>query len=430
MSSAQPSPELPSEIKSRLDEIVQSEPVVLFMKGSRTAPQCGFSATVVDILNEHLETYRTVDVLLDNTLREGIKLYSDWPTIPQLYLGGEFVGGADIIKEMNSSGELKTALGEASKKGPSGSGPAKEAPSITFTETAARTALDSRDDGDGPYLRLEISPDFEHGLAFDMKGPDDFVVEVGHGLTVIVDPWSASRANGLSIDFVEEGERAGFKIDNPNPKGGKVAPTDAAAPAMSTEPPAFAITPAAMKMFQDAIAEEEGPGPWGIRVLAKRMGATKADYELDIISGSEKAADAIEIDKDGLIVWVDPFSARNLDGASIDFVTGDRGSGFKFDNPRLKEGWSDPRADHFEQLLEREINPSIASHGGVVHLCDVQGDTAWVQMGGGCQGCGMAGVTLNQGIVQRVREVIPSIQHVVDLTDHASGTNPYYAPKS
>jgi monothiol glutaredoxin len=430
MSSAQPSKQLPPEIKARLDEIVQAEPVVLFMKGSRGSPQCGFSATVVDILDEHLETYRTVDVLLDPTIREGIKLYSDWPTIPQLYVSGEFLGGADIVKEMEASGELKTALAGATAKGSPLSGPAKEAPSLTFTEKAAQTALASRDDGDGPYLRLDISPDLEHGLAFDMKGPDDFVIDVGHGLTVIVDPWSASRANGVSVDFVEEGERAGFKIDNPTPKGGKVAPTDAPAPVLSNEPPEFVITAEAMKMFKDAIAEEEGPGPWGIRVLAKRMGATKADYELDIINGKEKAADAIEIEKDGLVIWVDPFSSRNLDGASIDFVTGDKGSGFKFDNPRLKEGWTDPRADHFEQLLEQEINPSIAAHGGVVHLCDVQGDTAWVQMGGGCQGCGMAGVTLNQGIVQRVREVIPSIQHVVDLTDHASGDNPYYAPRS
>jgi monothiol glutaredoxin len=104
---------LDEQTRRRLDAIVGSEPVVLFMKGDRRMPQCGFSATVVQILDSLLADYTTVDVLADPAIREGIKVYSSWPTIPQLYLGGEFVGGCDIVREMYASGELREALEHA-----------------------------------------------------------------------------------------------------------------------------------------------------------------------------------------------------------------------------------------------------------------------------------------------------------------------------
>jgi monothiol glutaredoxin len=93
---------------ARIDSIVKASPVVLFMKGSPLFPQCGFSSRAVSILN-HLEVeFDSVDVLQDQEVRQGIKAYSDWPTIPQLYVGGEFVGGSDIMMEMYESGELAT----------------------------------------------------------------------------------------------------------------------------------------------------------------------------------------------------------------------------------------------------------------------------------------------------------------------------------
>jgi monothiol glutaredoxin len=91
---------------------VQDNPVVLFMKGTPDAPRCGFSAVVVQILDHVGAPFVGVDVLQDETLRQGIKTFSDWPTIPQLYVKGEFVGGSDIVREMFSSGELQTFLGE------------------------------------------------------------------------------------------------------------------------------------------------------------------------------------------------------------------------------------------------------------------------------------------------------------------------------
>jgi monothiol glutaredoxin len=93
-------------------QTVSENPVVLFMKGNAEQPQCGFSALVVQILDHVGVDYATVDVLANDEIRQGIKAYSDWPTIPQLYVKGEFVGGCDIVKEMFQAGELKPFLVE------------------------------------------------------------------------------------------------------------------------------------------------------------------------------------------------------------------------------------------------------------------------------------------------------------------------------
>jgi len=89
---------------------IDANDVVLFMKGSPVFPQCGFSATVVQVLSQMGVRFKGVDVLADDTLREGIKAFSNWPTTPQLYVKGEFVGGCDIVREMSESGELKELL--------------------------------------------------------------------------------------------------------------------------------------------------------------------------------------------------------------------------------------------------------------------------------------------------------------------------------
>src|SRR4051794_4302981 len=96
-----------TDTRARLDEIVRSNDVVLFMKGTALFPQCGFSSRAISILDHLGVRYETVDVLQDPEIRQGIKAYSDWPTIPQLYVKGEFVGGSDIMMEMYEAGELQ-----------------------------------------------------------------------------------------------------------------------------------------------------------------------------------------------------------------------------------------------------------------------------------------------------------------------------------
>lgn len=98
---------LPAELKARLDQLIADNKILVFMKGSKLMPQCGFSNNVVQILNMLGVPYETIDVLADHEIRQGIKEYSDWPTIPQVYINGEFVGGSDTMIEMYHNGELQ-----------------------------------------------------------------------------------------------------------------------------------------------------------------------------------------------------------------------------------------------------------------------------------------------------------------------------------
>jgi monothiol glutaredoxin len=101
-----------SDVQARIADDVKNNPVLLYMKGTPVFPQCGFSSVVVQILNHLGVAFESRDVLADAEVRDGIKTFSNWPTIPQLYVKGEFVGGADILREMFQSGELKTFLAE------------------------------------------------------------------------------------------------------------------------------------------------------------------------------------------------------------------------------------------------------------------------------------------------------------------------------
>ncbi|HEY0132669.1 MAG TPA: Grx4 family monothiol glutaredoxin [Nannocystis sp.] len=197
------------ELRSRLQAMITADEVVLFMKGNRARPQCGFSAAVVATLDSLVPNYRTVDVLSDPEVREGIKELSSWPTIPQLYVRGEFVGGADIVREMQASGELEGLLG-ADNKGP------VTPPRITVSKRAAEVFREATADaGPDDAIRLTITPRFEHDLGVEPPRPGDVTVEA-EGIRFLLDRMSAARAEGLSFDFVEQNGQAGFKIENPN----------------------------------------------------------------------------------------------------------------------------------------------------------------------------------------------------------------------
>ncbi len=202
---------LTPEMKSHFDTLVQKNKVVLFMKGNKHFPQCGFSAKLAGMLTELVGKYETVNVLADPAVRDGIKEYSSWPTIPQLYVDGQFVGGCDIVTDMYSSGELQKLLG--------GEAPKVEVPTITLSAGAVKALKDATSEPGDDRLRLEIAVlaqgAFQHELFFAPKKANDMEVTAS-GVTFLVDPASAKRANGLAIDFVETADGGAFKLENPN----------------------------------------------------------------------------------------------------------------------------------------------------------------------------------------------------------------------
>jgi Fe/S biogenesis protein NfuA len=174
------------------------------------------------------------------------------------------------------------------------------------------------------------------------------------------------------------------------------------------------------------LIRSDGRADLALRFAIAGRGPGGFQYRLGFEEPGERQPGDTVVDAGGFMVLVDPESAPNLSGASVDFVDGPGGSGFKIDNPNPL--WSDPMSQAVQRVLDEEINPAVASHGGWVTLLEVKDDVVYVQLGGGCQGCGMVDVTLRQGIEVRLREVVPSIRGVVDTTDHAGGTNPYYRP--
>jgi monothiol glutaredoxin len=196
---------LSDSLRQRIDGYVTSDRVVLFMKGTRRAPQCGFSAQVVQILDELVPEYQTHDVLASAELRDGIKEYSQWPTIPQLYIDGKFVGGCDIVRDLRASGELESLLGAEA--------PAVAPPQVKVSAEAI-AAFKAAMEGDTELLHLQVSPTFEHDLYFGPPEPGDVEVDLG-GLKLYVTRSSLGRAQGVSIGYID-GPNAGFKIENPN----------------------------------------------------------------------------------------------------------------------------------------------------------------------------------------------------------------------
>lgn len=140
---------------------------------------------------------------------------------------------------------------------------------------------------------------------------------------------------------------------------------------------------------------------------------------------------------EGFTVLVDPQSVPYVEGTHLDWVDTYGGGGFQFTSPSSpgpaakKQAPEGPEGDIWRQIqevIDEEVNPAVASHGGYIDLMGVEGDTAYILMGGGCQGCGMANVTLKQGVERVIKERVPSIREILDTTDHAGGRNPYYAP--
>lgn len=176
------------------------------------------------------------------------------------------------------------------------------------------------------------------------------------------------------------------------------------------------------------LAEESEPLAVRIEVLDSSPLAPQ--YDLALIEESEKEAGDQVYQQGGFEVVVPRSSVDLLQGATVDWVESIQGSGFKVENPNIVpigEGLAEgPLADRVMQVIEMQVNPAIASHGGSVTLVEVRDDVVYLEMMGGCQGCGMAAVTLAQGIRRIIMENVPDVRDIVDVTNHDAGANPYY----
>jgi Fe/S biogenesis protein NfuA len=183
------------------------------------------------------------------------------------------------------------------------------------------------------------------------------------------------------------------------------------------------MTPAAREKIDSVRTFNDFPDAvLRLRVLGSE--GPRFTYEIALEDPREHSAEDLFFDLEGLNVAVDPRSAADLAGATIDLDQTVTGGSLRIDNPN--EGWQDPTARAVQEVLDRQINPGVGSHGGMVTLVEVKDGTAYMRFGGGCQGCAAVDVTLKQGVETAVRSAVPSISAIVDVTDHDAGENPFY----
>ena len=162
-----------------------------------------------------------------------------------------------------------------------------------------------------------------------------------------------------------------------------------------------------------------------LRISAREHGAT-IRYALELVDAASRDGGDAVVEAAGIVLYVDAPSASLLRGATLQYVEDLGGGGFRFENPNRPRLLELPLAVEVQRILDDEINPGIAAHGGRVTLMDVQGSRVVVEFGGGCQGCGMADVTLREGVTAALRRALPEIAEVVDATDHEAGESPYH----
>jgi len=193
-------------VRERIENHVKGSKVVLFMKGTPSQPMCGFSARTVAALDSVWPDYAAVNVLEDEEIREGIKAYGNWPTIPQLYIDGELVGGCDIVVGMLNSGELHQILGlEAPDRTP---------PEITITDAAAEKISAAMQGHEGVVLHFQVDANWntQFNLAPIQNGE---ISAESNGITVAMDLATAQRARGAVVDWVKTLNGEGLSVDLP-----------------------------------------------------------------------------------------------------------------------------------------------------------------------------------------------------------------------
>lgn len=190
------------------------------------------------------------------------------------------------------------------------------------------------------------------------------------------------------------------------------------------------ISEIALKKINELIGNTE-QAVQGIRIIADAVSPLKAEYSLAFVQPGEEKPDDEIVNFDSFNVYIDPDSIHYVEGAKLNYIENAMGGGFVVGSaPRPMPKLEGPIADKLEKLLNDQINPALAMHGGFVQLIDIKDHTAFIELGGGCKGCGMVDVTLKQGIEKMIKQNIPEITEVFDTTDHASGANPYYQPSA
>lgn len=181
--------------------------------------------------------------------------------------------------------------------------------------------------------------------------------------------------------------------------------------------------------------EQSGGELTALRITSEGTSPVAPRYELTLVSAGERTAEERELDGPGFAVLVRESDAPRLDGATIDFVERVNESGFEVrtapgagngGRPASSSAPTGEIAERVRQVLDTQVNPAIAAHGGVISLVDVQETEVFVEMSGGCQGCALSRMTLRQGVERMLRQSVPELTAVHDVTDHASGENPFF----
>jgi Fe/S biogenesis protein NfuA len=196
------------------------------------------------------------------------------------------------------------------------------------------------------------------------------------------------------------------------------------------------ITPAARERIQEFVDTQVVQDP-ALRVTLDPNAQTPLarSYAISLVERDDREKTEIAINVDGIRVFLNLDTSNLLSGAMIDWVEEDGGAGFRVHDPKARPRpelpkpelrLSGPLAERVQAVIDEVINPGIAAHGGFVELVDVSDDALYLRMGGGCQGCAASAATLRQGIERMVRQEVPEIQEIIDVTDHTAGVNPYY----
>ena len=189
------------------------------------------------------------------------------------------------------------------------------------------------------------------------------------------------------------------------------------------------VTERAQEVVRSFI-EQSGGELKALKIVSNPNGPQGPMFELTLVSEADKGENDVSMEVGDFLVYAAAETAQRLEGATVDFVERVNESGFEIRPPKRQLRADGPPkgelADKIKEVLGEQVNPAVSAHGGEIVLVDVKGTEIFIEMGGGCQGCALSRMTLKQGVERMVRQAIPEITAVHDVTDHGSGENPFY----